>query len=473
MTRTHSPLEFVLVALLSASWSSIDTHAFIISSSFLPLPSNNPFLLPSSARSFKKSSQLNGGIGVADTYSWNEEQFEIEVKVSVPAGTSAKDVRFKCSSESIDLRLLNRVTDDDGEGRERVLLDGSRRTRGKICVDGTFWSIEGNPHKEREITIAIEKLFVPVSSEGGTQTFDTLTDFDWGGIYPNDEEEVSHRKYDQAEELNVREYAAKLGVDIDNIDMSKVNKTMFGAGLGGSAESAVSGSDNSEGEGNEGGGNDSNEGFHFNITQAALNQLTKSGLAKEVLRQGDGTEYELGSDGSLDEKRKFSMLGREISNDELREAGIVSGGADVPRSFVEQSVPVEEAPGYRETFNAGNFLGDGIVEDEIMENEIVSENDSVKIAEEVGKVEMANEVEEVRTERNLEAELANEDSHKKSDGLVGKDSSSDKKSTDPIDMLTVARLKEILKAQGLKVSGTKQILRDRLRAHVNALLQEE
>ena len=117
-------------------------------------------------------SSLFGAVGVANTYSWNEEQFEIEVKLTIPAGTSAKDVnvKFKFSSESIDLRLLN-CADGDNNSDIRVLLDGSRKVRGTICVDGTFWSIEGNPDKEREITITIEKLLVPISRTGGTETF--------------------------------------------------------------------------------------------------------------------------------------------------------------------------------------------------------------------------------------------------------------------------------------------------------------
>ena len=83
-------------------------------------------------------------------------------------------------------------------------------------MDGTFWSIDNISNKDegREVTITIEKHFAPISSVGGTQTYDTLTDFDWGGVYPNDDDEVTYRKYDEAEELNVREYAAKLGVDI-------------------------------------------------------------------------------------------------------------------------------------------------------------------------------------------------------------------------------------------------------------------
>ena len=132
------------------------------------------------------------------------------MKVAVPARTSAKDIKFTCSSDSIHLVLLQNNDTDD---KRILLLDGARKMRGKICVDGTFWSIDNNAD-EREVTITIEKHFAPISSVGGTQTYDTLTDFDWGGVYPNDEEEVTYRKYDEPEELDVREYAAKLGVDI-------------------------------------------------------------------------------------------------------------------------------------------------------------------------------------------------------------------------------------------------------------------
>ncbi len=156
------------------------------------------------------------GIGVANTYSWKEEQFEIEIKITVPAWTSAKDIKFTCSSDSIDLLLMNNSQINHTADDKIVLLDGTRKMRGKICVDGTFWSIDNNSNKDegREVTITIEKHFAPISSVGGTQTYDTLTEFDWGGVYPSDDAEVTYRKYDEAEELNVREYAAKLGVDI-------------------------------------------------------------------------------------------------------------------------------------------------------------------------------------------------------------------------------------------------------------------
>jgi len=158
----------------------------------------------------KRTLPLFSGVGVADKYSWNEEQFEIEVKVVAPPGTAAKDVKFKCRSDAVDLRL--------GDGT--VLLDGERKVRGNICVDGTFWSIEGPAEEERTITVTIEKHFLPTSSSGGAQTYDSATQFDWKGVYLNDEDEVSLREYDEPEVLDVREYASKLGVDIDNIDMS-------------------------------------------------------------------------------------------------------------------------------------------------------------------------------------------------------------------------------------------------------------
>ena len=85
--------------------------------------------------SSRTSTILNGGVGTASTYTWNEEQFEIEVKLTVPPKTTTKDIKFKCSSQSIDLRLLNCANDNDnnndGDGNnigEKILLDGSRQS---------------------------------------------------------------------------------------------------------------------------------------------------------------------------------------------------------------------------------------------------------------------------------------------------------------------------------------------------------
>lgn len=80
------------------------------------------------------STLLNSGVGTTSTYTWNEEQFEIEVKLTVPPKTTTKDIKFKCSSQSIDLRLLNCADDDDNNDDgddnigEKILLDGTRQS---------------------------------------------------------------------------------------------------------------------------------------------------------------------------------------------------------------------------------------------------------------------------------------------------------------------------------------------------------
>jgi len=428
------------------------------SSSWQPLFYAGAFSFPSSSH-YKTSLQhrtsaLHGGVGVANTYSWNEEQFEIEVTIPVPPKTSAKNIKFKCSSEGIDLRLNSEEEEEGG----KILLDGARKMRGKICVDGTFWAIADatssakvDGENPREITITIEKHFVPVSTVGGQQTFDAVTDFDWGGVYPNDEEEVTHREYDEPEELDVREYAAKLGVDIDNLDMSKVDKTMFGAGLSGE-NNPLEG----EEEEDQGKANNKKKGLHFDIEQATLDQLTRSGLAKEIVQQGDGTEY------SLDDESEFSMLGKDILAEELREAGIVTGsrpvGSNVPDVWQESSVPVEEVPGYQKTYDVADG---GIIVGDIVETEVIAEDESSCDSDDDDSV--------VLPESELKS--ASLDGEQKEEEIAAVASNSN--NSDPIDKLTVAKLKEILKAQGLKQSGTKQILRDRLRNHVDTLLQEE
>eukprot|EP00956_Cyclotella_meneghiniana_P023535 scaffold45995_cov74-Cyclotella_meneghiniana.AAC.1 len=353
-----------------------------------------------------QTTRLCGGAGIATTYTWKEEQFEIELSLPVPMNTTAKDVKFKCTSNSVDLRLV-------GTEEECILLHGDRYTRGKICVDGTFWSItdsdrieqDGSSVKQREIHVIIEKHFVPTSTSGGMQTYDQLTDFDWGGIYPNDEEEVSFREYDQAEELNVREYAAKLGVDIDNIDMSKVDKTMFGAGLH-DASNVYGASSDLESIPSD---VDKPRGSTLNITQATLDQLVKFGLAKEVVRQGDGTEYEMDAFSSDLERKHFSMLGKDVSVEELRDAGVV-GTPNKAQSNVKHNIdePVVESPELKD--KADNDDDDG-------DNPDIS-------------------------------------------------------AKDPIDKLTVKKLKDILRREGLRVSGNKLDLQDRLRRHVQSLMEK-
>ncbi|KAL7470889.1 hypothetical protein ACHAXS_011170 [Conticribra weissflogii] len=480
-------LGFLLLAVSTGAFSPKSSSPFVnslLTHRTLNTPAifapDSSKLLPS--RPPSSSTKIFGGIGIASTYRWKEEQFEIEVTIPVPPGTQAKNVKFKCSSTGIDLRLAKMKNDGVDE---TILLDGSREMRGKICVDGTFWSLadatrrrnnkEENQTREseRDITITIEKLFVPTSSIGGMQTFDSLTDFDWGGLYNDDEGEVTFRKYEEAEELDVKEYAAKLGVDIDNLDMSKVDKSMFGAGLGsagaGMGDCKIDDVESASDEEYASGAYSGN-GFHLNITQATLDQLTKVGLAKEIVQQGDGVEYELdtlnddGDDSLGKNRRKFSMLGDGVNEAELLEAGIVgSPPAKTIPNLWHQSIPVEEAPGFHSSdcFGGNGRLSEGILENEIVEREVVS-SQSKDSSEEVVNL----------TGGKNDAPSSGESPDHSSAGTEKRAQPINEKVEDPIDILTVARLKEILRAQGLKVTGTKQVLRDRLRDHVTSLLQE-
>ena len=111
-------------------WYLIATTSYYMSQAFTIYHKSSK-TMPYSPRT---STILNGGVGTASTYTWNEEQFEIEVKLTVPPKTTTKDIKFKCSSQSIDLRLLNCANDDnndDGDGNnigEKILLDGTRQS---------------------------------------------------------------------------------------------------------------------------------------------------------------------------------------------------------------------------------------------------------------------------------------------------------------------------------------------------------
>jgi len=342
----------------------------------------NAFVQPAAFRTRTISNTaLNGGYGIATNYTWTEEPFEIEITVSVPPETRAKDIHFKATPTSIDLQL---------EGLEAPLLDGNRKMRGRISLDGTYWVISDSESdgEERQVTVTIEKNVRTPKDD-----FEVV-DYDWRGVYPDDDEEVSERKYEEAEELDIREYAASLGVDIDNINMSLVDKTMFSSGL--------------------------------NLTRSTMDELSKSGYVQEVTQQSDGTEYITNEDGEL---MPFSRLGDTVEDEEVREATGDTAPAKIP--FLDTNSPWHNA----------------VPVDDIKEG---------------GSID--NGLEEASLEAQDALQLEDQD-----EPLPDKRQS---RESDPIDTLSVKRLKEILRAQGLKVSGTKQELQDRLRGHVGSMLTE-
>jgi hypothetical protein len=341
-----------------------------------------------------KTALTMSGDGIAKGYTWHEEAFELEVTVNVPKETRAKDIMFQATRDSIDLRLGRPSDNNDDDNDEVILLDPSRKLRGRVSLEGTFWIIsdpeESNSGDSyRQVTVTIEKQIRRPKDD-----FDVI-DYDWKGIYfQEDEEEVSFRKYDESEELDVRDYAASLGVDIDNINMSLVDKSMFTSGL--------------------------------NLTQSSLDSLTESGLMKEVTQQSDGSEWVTDSEG---ERVPFNSMGGDAPPIPTT---TTTTKPTVPfldtNSPWHTTVPVDETE---------DFLQTNITKAEI---------------EETTKTEQDKKREEKKQELKKQRE---------------------QQAADPIATLTVARLKEILKSRGIKVSGNKQELQDRLRAEVGSMLVQD
>jgi hypothetical protein len=336
---------------------------------------------PSLPTYINSHTRLFSGRGVARDYSWNEEAFEIEVHLQVPANTRAKDLMFKATSTSVELKLLH------PNNTETLLLDPFRKLRGRVNLDGTYWVIgdpedrhQGSEDSYRTVTVTIEKLIQTPKDD-----FE-IVEYDWKGIYLEDEADgISNRDYDKAETLDVKKYAASMGVDLDNINMSMVDKEMFTSGL--------------------------------NLTQSTMNELTKSGYAKEVTQQADGTQYRVNDEG--EPERVPSM--QEAMGERVAIPLIDTG------SPWHSAVPVQRDPETNQTYvqQTRNFTRTAFAHDAA----ILREQQKDKL--------MANP----------------------------------KTAADPIDTLTVVKLKEILKSQGLKTSGSKQELKERLRAQVNSLLQ--
>ncbi|CAB9500812.1 expressed unknown protein [Seminavis robusta] len=330
------------------------------------------------------------GYGITEDYSWKEDALEIELTVQVPPGTQTKDVHFKARANSIDLRVDTTTLDNNNNNnnnntkqqQQLILLDGSRKLRGRLSLDGTFWTFSD---RRRSITMTLEKYLAAANE------YDVV-DYDWKGIYP--EEEILESKYDEPEMLNVKEYAASLGVDVDNINRSMVDETMFSSGL--------------------------------NLTQKTLEQLTDKGYLEQVTQQADGREYQ--TNPETGEKQDFAM--DATTNKKPKDpTKIQIPFLDTQAPWQQQQTPPTVPVAIDETTKAPV-----VVDPETLSETVVQQSQQ-------------------QTQEKKKAP--------KQDPLSV---------ADPIEQLTVKRLKEILKQQGLKVSGNKKELQERLRDQVNSIL---
>jgi len=339
---------------------------------------------------------------------------ELEVTVKVPKDTKAKDIQYKVTPRSVDLKVAL------SDGTVKTLLDGTRTLRGRVSLDGTYWVISdvtqdpgmvlSSPY--REVTVSIEK-----SIKTPADDFEVV-EYDWKGVYLEEfPDEVSVRTYDGPEELDVREYAAGLGVDIDHINASLVDKSMFSSGL--------------------------------NLTQSSMEELQKAGLLKEVTQQADGSEFTVDSESGEAEPL---MTGSNGDNNNAQKQQAKSIPFLDTNSPWHNAIPVNETNQVQQQLDTADDVGD-LGSDDGDDGDDDSE-------EEV-------EEQEVMQQKRYFTRAAFA-----TDAAAKQQKPSDKQAaSDPIDLLTVKKLKEILKSQGLKVSGNKKELQDRLRQQVNSLLQ--
>ena len=378
------------------------------------------------------------GRGIAKGYTWSEEAFEIEVTVPVPANTKAKDISFRVLPTSIELKLLKHGGggggNDNDDDDDIILLDPKRALRGRVVVDGTYWVISdaetdeidynnnnnNTGHGGRQVTVTIEKQIRQARDD-----FDVV-DYDWNGVYLTEEEgEVSYRKYDEPEELDVREYAASLGVDIDNINMSLVDKTMFTSGL--------------------------------NLTKSSMDNLQQSGLMQEVTQQSDGSEWIMDDDSG--ERIPFSTMGKGVTIDEVRRGqGLQQTGTkqdddnDNDNDNDDDDQTAEDSPGptipFLDTDSPWHTAATSVVDSK----------DGGSVYSTVKEEDEDNNNNKTKKEKNKAIKKKQLKDKREKDAV------------DPIATLTVARLREILRSRGLKVSGNKRELQDRLRSEVQSMM---
>lgn len=369
-------------------------------------------------RRYSKTTRLWAGRGVAANYTWTEDQFEIEVSFTVPKRVRASHVHFKATSTSIDLRYHHRqrhteINDNDNDRNDDdmiILLDKNRKLKGKINLDGTYWLIadddDDHAADHRLITVTIEK-HIPRNRDDFTPI-----EYDWKAVYLTPDPTITVVEYDKPEPLNVREYAASMGVDVDNIDMSKVDKTMFSSGL--------------------------------NVTKSTLDTMYQSGLlSKETItRQTDGTEYTV--DDETGDPVPYSLLDHKKNNNKKI---LNKEEEDDDDDDMEDDDDDDEASGAEMATTTTTAAG----------------NTTTVIRQVRNMTRAAFAMDSAA----LKATTMEKDNKKKNK----KENQPAVEEKDPIEGLTVARLKQMLRSQGLPVSGNKAVLQDRLRRQVNALLQ--
>jgi hypothetical protein len=201
----------------------------------------------------------------------------------------------------------------------------------------------------------------------------------------------------------------------------------------------------------------------LNTTQSTLEELTKAGYVQEqeVTQQGDGSEWVTGEDG---EQVPFSSLGNAISPDEMK----TQSGSKIP--FLDTNSPWNKAiPVDKREEAIANATKAAVERHQSAWSKAIPVDKREEFIANATKAAM-EKLGGLGGEKEKTATTTIQTDSEKMKELVKQRKLSSK---DPIEALTVARLKEVLKSNGLKVTGNKKELQDRLRAHVNSMMRKQ
>ena len=177
---------------------------------------------------------------------------------------------------------------------------------------------------------------------------------------------------------------------------------------------------------------------NLNLTQSSLEELTKAGLLTEVTQQSDGSEFIVNQETGEPERVETAVKNDNMGDGDQKQ--------QIP--FLDTDSPWHKAIPINQTTTRDDDDSHDEAKDAMQQKRYFT------------RAAFANDA----------AQRNNQDTNNETNDNINNKAAA-AAASDPIDLLTVKKLKEILRSQGLKVSGNKKELQDRLRQQVNSLLQ--
>lgn len=151
------------------------------------------------------------GFGWTKSYSWIEDDYDLEVRIPVPRDTPGKAIHMELHKQAIKMTM-------DSEDGKKTLLEG--KLCGPVALDRCFWLMDrGDDDDQGSTTEAC--IFLTLEKGIGP---DEGVDNTWEGVIKG--ENVTRTDYSE-ETFDVDKYVESMG-GLDQVEKdSKVDKSMF------------------------------------------------------------------------------------------------------------------------------------------------------------------------------------------------------------------------------------------------------